>query len=239
MQPWYAGKGTRMLIGAGLSVLLIGGARGEEAVKAELETPAGEIVPELLALADWPLDPERDEPAAGVPAGEEEGASREVKTAYAAGAEELAGALADAEPFARLAAVDAGELDEIRGGFEPADSSLRLSFGIERVVYINGQLVASTVLRINDLQAVAGTGGVPAALPDVGGALHVIQNGAGNGFAVQVGANAAASVIQNTLDGQAIATVTTVSAAVNSLQVMRTLNLQSAIRDGVVDSLRR
>lgn len=224
---------------------------------------SAEPVPELLALADWPLD--RDGPCAvpreklpppvevRVPA---------VKTVYAAGfdgadAMPLPGGsiappagdkpvsppgsrVAPKRPLQQLAALDPAALDNIRGGFEPADTNLKFSFGFERVVYINGNLVASTVLSLKDLQLTSGGSATPSALPPgMANAPAVIQNGAGNSFSVQAGQNVAGTVIQNSLNNQQIDTVTTISAVVNSAQVLRTINLQSTIRDTVINSLRR
>lgn len=133
------------------------------------------------------------------------------------------------------AVLDNDSLDQVRGGFEAADGNLRFSFGIERAVYINGELVASTVLNLKDLQGA----GAPVVLPDnAGTAFTVIQNGSDNSFRTQIGPNLAGTVIQNTLDGQRIVNATTINATVNSAQVMRTIALQSAIRDGLIGALR-
>lgn len=144
-----------------------------------------------------------------------------------------------AAPFGALAALDHGSLDEIRGGFEPADSQLRFSFGIERAVFINGELITTTVLNLRDLQWTVGVGPAPeVATSGLAGAVGVIQNGGGNAVPAQLGADLAGTVIQNTLDNQAIQTVTTVNAAVNSAQILRTMSVQSAVQNGLVNSLR-
>lgn len=249
-----------------------------------------EVAPELLALADWPLDgalpvacvggdDSSDAPLvlaeAGFEAGFEAKSVAETGTADAiaagdadaqalpgereqamtgtsAGSSTSAGpSEIDVPPLAtdnplggQLAALGAESLDEIRGGFELADSNLKFSFGIERAVFINGQLVASTVLNLKDLQWAAGGSGAPQA-PPIGGAagpIDVIQNGSGNTFAAQaanVAGNLAGTVIQNTLNDQRIQNVTTINAAVNSAQVLRALSVQSAIQQGIVSSLRR
>ena len=46
-------------------------------------------------------------------------------------------------------------------------------------------------------------------------------------------------MIQNTLNDQKIQNVTVINATVNSLQLLRNLNLQSSLRGAVIDSLRR
>lgn len=136
--------------------------------------------------------------------------------------------------------LDDDSLDGIRGGFELADSNLKFSFGIERAVFINGQLSASTVLNLRDLQWTVGTGKAPEVLTNgVPGALGVIQNGAGNVVPAQLGGNLAGTVIQNTLNNQNIQTVTTINAAVNSAQMLRAMSLQTSINNGIVNSLRR
>lgn len=136
--------------------------------------------------------------------------------------------------------LDDASLDGIRGGFELSDSNLKFSFGIERAVFINGQLAASTVLNLRDLQWTVGAGRAPEVLTNgVPGALSVIQNGAGNVVPAQLGGDLAGTVVQNTLNNQNIQTVTTINAAVNSAQLVRSMSLQSAINNGVVNSLRR
>ncbi|MGE5489667.1 MAG: hypothetical protein ACM31P_00100 [Actinomycetota bacterium] len=303
---------ARLMWKAGLTCLLAAGAEMPFLAQADAlpeppqcqeGNPGVAIAPELLALADWPLDPPgaaycpslpavaEDVPAlpaeevAGYPAvvrvvaGEappaDEGlvpdeSARDLflfaGTAMSLEDDSLAPPetvpalpaaptiaetegsrqrkvspedLPDLAPDAlgeQMAALDASTLDGIRGGFETPDGGLKFSFGIERAVYINGELVASTVLNLKDLQSAVGAG-VPAAL--AGSALTVIQNGSGNGFSAQINPNLAGTVIQNTLNDQRIVNVTTINAAVNSAQVLRAMALQSAIRDGVVGSLRR
>lgn len=46
--------------------------------------------------------------------------------------------------------IDPARLDDMRGGFQ-LPSGATLSFGIERVVYVNGELAASTAVRVADL----------------------------------------------------------------------------------------
>jgi hypothetical protein len=147
----------------------------------------------------------------------------------------------------QLVALGNESLDDIRGGFEFPDTPLKLSFGFERAVFVNGELVASTVLNVKDLQwASAGVSGAtqPQVLPSAAtaGAVGVIQNGMGNSIPAQISANVSGTVIQNTLDNQSIQTITTINAAINSVQVLRAMSMQSvqaAVENGVVSSLRR
>jgi hypothetical protein len=229
-----------------------------------------EIAPELLALASWPLDDTLpaecvagDSPPAIMAEGQtppevnvedvtpaddsymaDETTAVRIKTEQgAASAQDTIEASARAAPNPlgnQLAALGSESLDDIRGGFELADSNLKFSFGIERAVFINGALVSTTVLNLRDLQWTAGVGNAPQVLTDgMAGAVGVIQNGPGNSVPAQIGANLAGTVIQNTLNNQNLRTVTTINAAVNSAQVLRAMSVQSAVQNGLVNSLRR
>jgi hypothetical protein len=213
-----------------------------------------ELAPELLALADWPLDDHVPLECAtrrheNVAASEDALRPAEVVTGSPPVVNVMAFGAGKESPVVgeqwnplglQMAAVDAASLDEVRGGFELADSNIQLSFGIERAVYINGELVASTVLNLKDLQLTAGAGAAPLTLPDGStAALAVIQNGSGNHVSTQISPNLAATIIQNSLNDQKIQNVTTINATVNSLQVLRSMSVQSAIQDGIVSSLRR
>jgi hypothetical protein len=132
-------------------------------------------------------------------------------------------------------AVSESSLDGIRGGF--VTDNLNISFGIERAIYINGALVTTTSLNMSDLGRISAGRGTTTF---DGATLALIQSGVGN--TVSTGAFSGTSVgnvIQNTLDGQKIQNVTVVNASVNSLGVLRGLNLQSSLRGAVIDSLRR
>lgn len=133
-------------------------------------------------------------------------------------------------------AMDKARLDTMRGGFTTGEG-LKLSFGIERAVYINGNLVTTTSLNVSDLgAATAGR----AASATVNGSLALVQSGSGNTFLPgTVSSTAVGTVIQNTLDNQKIQHVTVVNATVNSMQVLRAMNLQHAVRTAITDSIRR
>ena len=139
-------------------------------------------------------------------------------------------------PFgSKKVAINEKSLDRIRGGF--FGDGLNVSFGIERAVYINGTLVTTTSLNVSDLGRV--TAGRGTASFD-SGTLALIQSGAGN--TVTSGTFSSTSigtVVQNTLNGQKIQSVTVINATANSLGVLRGLNLQQSMRSAVNDSLRR
>lgn len=213
---------VRLFYRIGLSVMLAGAAEGPVFDKLIPAAQAQEEAPPIVIDAS---------PVALVVAGEEEAEASAARNGMPDEPHPLGG---------RLLALAAHELDEIRGGFELADTNLKLSFGIERAVFINGELIASTVLNVKDLQGAAGGSNLPTGLPSTSSAaLNVIQNGSGNHFTAQLGSDqAAATVIQNTLNNQKIQNVTTINASVNSAQFLRSLSVQSAIRDGIVSSLR-
>ncbi|MGL4397656.1 MAG: hypothetical protein ACRCS9_14035 [Hyphomicrobium sp.] len=134
-------------------------------------------------------------------------------------------------------ALSGDRLNEVRGGFT-TDTGLKVSFGIERAVYLNGNLVTTTSLNIADLSKISGG---QAQVTGTGtGSLAIVQSGAGNLFSpTSISSTAAGTVIQNTLDNQKINTVTRIDAVVNSAGIMRSINLQSSMRSAVIDSLRR
>lgn len=134
-------------------------------------------------------------------------------------------------------ALDEHKLDEARGGFI-TDTGVRIAFGVERAVYLNGTLVTTTTLNVSELGSVsAGRSGTGAS--DTGNVL-LLQNGPGNTFSAGATANSTfGTVIQNTLNDQNIKSITTINATVNSLQVLRGMNLQSALRSAITGSLRK
>jgi hypothetical protein len=144
-----------------------------------------------------------------------------------------AGIAAAGEP-AGWRPVDTAVLDSTRGGFT-LGSGLVLSFGIERLVSINGNVVARTNVELADLGRL---GSGPA--PQTGAALssvNLIQNGHDNIYA---DASAAASlgglVIQNSHNDQAIRSQTVISASVNSMSLLKALNFQNSVGEALARS---
>lgn len=157
---------------------------------------------------------------------------------------ELAGLEADAspdmhdearEPLLIAGARPIGEdtMDGLRGGFV-TPGGLTVSFGIERVVYVNGVLSSTTTLNVADLGRLVG-GSIEAskALP-LGTTVGLIQSGPNNTFVGDVvSSGALATVIQNSLDNQQIRTITTINTQVNSLELMRANRLGETLRDAL------
>lgn len=134
--------------------------------------------------------------------------------------------------------VGADRLEAVRGGFV-TDTGLKISFGIERAVYINGNLVTTTSLNVAELSRTA-AGASSGTVPASNGTLALLQSGAGNTFtAVPTSPSSVGTVVQNRLDNQQISAVTRINAVVNSASIMRSLNLQSSLRSATIDALRR
>ena len=101
-----------------------------------------------------------------------------------------------------------------------------MSFGIERLVYVNGNLVASARVTIPDLGRI--TAQQARELSDASDGL-VVQFGDGNTFA-PAGMAANALVIQNTVDGQDISALTTIDVGVGSLGMFQSINANDALQ---------
>lgn len=142
-------------------------------------------------------------------------------------------ALQAAEPIGAGKPVDVEVLDRTRGGFEVA-GGLSLSLGIERVVSVNGEILARTNFAIPDLSAM--TADQARLTQDAIGAAHMIQIGGNNYAAADLNLPNGATLIQNTLNGQDIRTATTITSTVNSMSLLKDMNFQSTIRDAVVRS---
>jgi hypothetical protein len=126
-------------------------------------------------------------------------------------------------------------LDEMRGGFDTG-TQLKISFGIERAVYINGNLLTTTNFYIPDVGAI--TNEQARMLSSVLGTVNLIQNGPGNTFDPgSLSQSAAVTVIQNTLNDQIIKALTTINATANSLELLKDINLHSVLQEALNNSL--
>lgn len=159
------------------------------------------------------------------------------------------------------------ELDDMRGGFEVNlnGAQLMLSFSLERVTYINGELVASMRISVPDLSNLQAGGISPTTirvetLPidptatdatrtlqprlaaqhinGLGPAVTVIQNGAGNTFTLPLSLNSLTTVIQNTVDNQIIRNMTTLNATIVNQALSRAMEITSSINQAVANSVR-
>ena len=125
------------------------------------------------------------------------------------------------ESFQGQHPVSEAVLDTMRGGFQSDANGPMVSFGIEKSVFVNGRLVASTVLNIPNLVQLAN---------NPTNAFTLIQNGAGNAMTNHPSSlPALMTVIQNSLDNQAIQNQTVINATVSALSLARSLALGNAI----------
>jgi len=170
-----------------------------------------EIAPELLSLADWPLDDHLPAECVGGPVGplaviddalpeaiEIADAPPVVSVVAAVFGEDVPvvkksssqSSLADQNrhPLDQLAALDTQSLDDVRGGFDM--NGIRFTIGIERAVYINGNLIATNVLNVKELQSTIGGASMASALPaNSATTVAGVQNGTANKAVPQVSQN--------------------------------------------------
>ncbi len=110
-------------------------------------------------------------------------------------------------PFAAATAVGPAELDSARGGFTTA-SGVAVSLGIERIVTVDGQVVARSELRLGDLGRLV------------------------SGQTAPVG-NSLATVVQNNLNDRAIGTATIIHASVAAHGLLQAMHFQSTLATAI------
>ena len=134
-------------------------------------------------------------------------------------------------PAVGWTAVSEETLEQARGGFD-VPGGLSLSFGIERLVSINGSVVSSVAFTIAD---VAHLSVEEASLARTAiASMNVLQNGVGNVFSPSPMAQTmAATVIQNSLNDQVLRTQTIVNGSVNSLQLLKLANFQDTLQNAL------
>lgn len=157
----------------------------------------------------------------------------------------LAGVARAAQPDAGLSApasataslpapVDDDVLAQIRGGFDLGNGMLA-SFGISRMVYINGNLVAGARVDIPDLSKIDSA--QASQLAALIGSVTLIRNGPGNFIDPAAFSQAAgAIVIQNTLNNQQIQALTTLDLAVRNLGRFNSMNLADSLQQALIRS---
>lgn len=126
------------------------------------------------------------------------------------------------------------ELDRMRGGFVLEDADLEISLGIERAVSINGELITTTRLDIPSLTPE----GASQAIVSIGTLGTIVQNGSGNSVAnMEALLNSPIFFVQNSMDNQAIQTMTVINATVSNLDLQQSLAISSSISQAVLNSL--
>ena len=134
-------------------------------------------------------------------------------------------------PAADWEPVDAEQLDQVRGGFTTG-SGLEMSLGIERLVLVNGAIVAHTNIELSDLNNVSAE--QARLTSEALSSVKLIQNGGDNIY--HAGASdhvLGATVIQNSLNDQLIASQTVISCTLNSASLLKTLNFQGSLSDAL------
>ncbi|MFC5428966.1 hypothetical protein ACFPTO_09165 [Paraburkholderia denitrificans] len=126
------------------------------------------------------------------------------------------------------------QLDDMRGGFD-LPSGLQVSFGIERVAFVNGNMVSATNFNIPNIATMTAQQAQALASASTGGLVQV-----GSGNAVQTGAlpGLTGGVIQNTLSNQLIQALTTINTSVNSLGPFKAQNVGATINSALLNAVR-
>lgn len=127
--------------------------------------------------------------------------------------------------------VSAETLDASRGGFT-TPSGLELSLGIDRLVTINGNVVAHSMLQLGDISAIKGDPNT--AVRDTLAVGKIIQNGPNNFYVGSLDQAVAGTLVQNTLNDQVIRSETTITSTINSLSLMKDINFQTTLRDAAI-----
>lgn len=136
-------------------------------------------------------------------------------------------------PFESMPVSDA-RLADCRGGFD-LGGGVVASFGINRAIYINGDLVANVSVDIPDLARIDDTQAT--ALAALANGTTLIRNGPGNfvdpaSFSRATGA----IVIQNTLDNQQIQALTTLNTSVRNLNQFSSMNVANSLQQALIRS---
>lgn len=141
----------------------------------------------------------------------------------------IAGQASAPDGFDAATPVAASELDRLRGGFT-TEGGLQFTLGIERVTAINGDIVARSSMALSH-------GGGASSMPEARATvaqLDLIQNGGGNAMLAPISSGSlGGTLIQNSLSGQHIAHQTTITAAVNSSALLKSLNFQGSLGDAL------
>lgn len=120
-----------------------------------------------------------------------------------------------------------GVLAECRGGFD-LGNGLVVSLSIERLLSVNGNVVASSQLNLADVGKAGGA--------DALQAFQAMQAGAGNQMlqaATAAPTPMTALVLQNSANDQLLRGQTTINTTVNSLAILKDLNFGDSLRQAL------
>jgi hypothetical protein len=132
---------------------------------------------------------------------------------------------APAGPFQAVDAVAPAVLATCRGGSTTA-SGLSVTLGIERIVTVDGQVAARSELQLGDLGRLAAGASPPPTLASA----QLATGLDGTGLSVRLGSSPLDStVIQNSLNGQAIGAATIIHASVGAQGILQAMHFQSTL----------
>ncbi|MRX10213.1 hypothetical protein GJ697_20475 [Pseudoduganella sp. FT25W] len=124
------------------------------------------------------------------------------------------GTAVHADPTDDWIAVDDSQLEQARGGFD-AGNGMLVSLGVERLVSINGTVVANTHFSIPDMTQLSAA------------------------EAQMASDTLAAVLVQNSLNDQAIRSQTTINTTVANLALLKAVNFESSLRDALNSAVGR
>ena len=124
------------------------------------------------------------------------------------------GTAVHADPTGDWIAVDDSQLEQARGGFDTGNGML-VSLGVERLVSINGTVVASTHFSIPDMTQLSAA------------------------EAQRASDTLAAVLVQNSLNDQAIRSQTTIDTTVANLALLKAVNFESSLREALNSAVGR
>ncbi|NIE62148.1 MULTISPECIES: hypothetical protein [unclassified Burkholderia] len=136
-------------------------------------------------------------------------------------------------PATGAIALSDARLDAMRGGFD-MPSGLKISFGVSRVAFVNGNLVTTTSFNIPDISHITAQQAQALAAANAGA---LIQVGAGNAAQPAALPALTGAVIQNTLNSQQIQALTTINMTVNTLATFKNLNVMSTLNNALLGAL--
>ncbi|WP_028105203.1 hypothetical protein [Pseudoduganella violaceinigra] len=114
------------------------------------------------------------------------------------------------EPTEGWAPVAAQRLDAARGGFETGNGLL-VALGVERMVEVNGVVVARTHIELTDVARLQDAPAVRSALAPL--------------------------LLQNNANGQLIRSLTRIDLTVNALSTLKSLNLEGSVRQALSNAV--
>jgi hypothetical protein len=134
-----------------------------------------------------------------------------------------AGASGDAAGVLARPALTDAQLDRQRGGLD-LGGGVSLYFGIQNLVFTNGELIARTTFTLD-----------PTALDHLRGLVQVVRDGAVAPETLAATDLAVANVIQNSLDSQLIQSLSVLDVSVEGLDALRGLQMNELFGRQMID----